>query len=417
MQTTLPQTTFQTRAPRDRRSRRRTVRIVKRGLLIVAVAGLVAVLALALRPKPVPVDFASVELGPLVETVEEDGVTRVKDRYVVSAPLTGNLARIELDPGAVIKQGTALARMVPVTPALLDERTRASAEARLSAASTAARLARAQVTRSEAQREYVKKSAERERALASSGSVARQVLDQLELSERTAVSDLEASKLAVRVADYEAQMARAALGILSGKGKDEQLVIPSPLDGRVLRVLHESEGVVQAGTPLVEVGDPRALEIVVDVLTSDAVKVRSGAEASIVEWGGEPLAARVRHVEPSAFTRLSALGVEEQRINVVLDVVAPRERWTALGDGYRVKAAIVTRHTDRALLIPSSAVFRREAGWAVFREAGGVARLCRVELGLRTARTVEVTSGIDKGDRVVLHPSDRVSDGAKIAAR
>ena len=216
------------------------------------------------------------------------------------------------------------------------------------------------------------------------------------------------------------EMARAALGRLSRHGKadaGDQLLVPSPVAGRVLKVLHKSEGVVQAGTPLIELGDPQALEIVVDVLTSDAVDVRTGAEVEVVEWGGAPLAARVRSVEPSAFTRLSALGVEEQRVNVVIDLVAPRETWSALGDGYRVKAQIVTHRTTASLQVPSSAVFRHDSGWAVFRVTGGRARLTPVELGLRTPLRVEIVQGVNDGERVVLHPSDRVRDGVEVAAR
>jgi HlyD family secretion protein len=216
------------------------------------------------------------------------------------------------------------------------------------------------------------------------------------------------------------QMARAALGRLSkgrGAGREEQMTVPSPISGRVLKVLHKSEGVIAAGTPLVEVGDPGALEIAVDVLTSDAVGIRPAARASIEEWGGPPLSARVRRVEPSAFTRISALGVEEQRVDVVLDLDSPRQAWSALGDGYRVRASIVVRDKASALTVPASAVFRHDSGWAVFRADSGVARLVPVEIGLRTPHRVEITAGLEEGAGVVLHPSDRVKDGVKVARR
>lgn len=404
----------------ERRGRRSLGRWVKRGLLWLVGAVIVGLIAVAMLPKRVPVDVATAETAALRVSVDEDGMTRVKDRYVVSAPLGGSLGRIELDPGDAVKQGDVLCRIVPLAPALLDERTKSSAEARVAAALAAQRQASAHVERAKANQEFVKKNVERQRSLVDKGVTARESIDQAELSERTASADVDSARFGARVADYEVEVARAALGRLSKRGKserEEQFLVASPVAGRVLKVLHKSEGVVQAGTPLMEIGDPAALEIVVDVLTSDAVHVRPGAEARVVEWGGQPLSARVRIVEPSAFTRLSALGVEEQRVNVVLDPSGPAEAWVKLGDGYRVKAEIVTHDVPAALQVPSSAVFRHDSGWAVFRVEGEVARLTKVELGLRTERRVQVDAGLEPGTRVVLHPSDRIRDGVKITAR
>lgn len=400
--------------------RRSLERWIKRAFAILTLVGLAALIVIALLPKPVAVDVAPVAKGPMRVTVDEDGTTRVKDRYVVSAPLSGALQRLELRPGDAVKQGATLARMVPMAPALLDERSRDSAQARVSGALAAQRQARALSDRARAHQEFVKKDVERQRTLFDKGVTTREALDQAELSDRTAAADVDSAKFGMQVADYEVQVARAALGRLSKQAKpggEEQMMVTSPVDGRVLKVLHQSEGAVQAGTPLVEVGDPKALEIVVDVLTSDAVSVRSGSEASVVEWGGAPLQAWVRTVEPSAFTRVSALGVEEQRVNVVLDPSGPDQAWAPLGDGYRVKAQIVTHQKTDALQVPASAVFRHDEGWAVFRALNGVARLAPVELGLRTQRNVEVVSGLAEGDRVVLHPSDRIRDGVKIEIR
>jgi HlyD family secretion protein len=400
--------------------RRSLERWIKRAFGVLVLVGLAALIVVALLPKPVAVDVAPATQGPMRVTVDEDGTTRVKDRYVVSAPLRGSLQRLELRPGDAVKLGGTLARMVPMAPALLDERTRGSAEARVAGALAAQRQARALADRARAHQDFVKKDTERQRTLFDKGVTTREALDQAELSERTASADVDSAKFGTQVADYEVQMARAALGRLSKQAKpggEEQMLVTSPVDGRVLKVLHQSEGAVQAGTPLVEVGDPKALEIVVDVLTSDAVNVRSGAEASIVEWGGAPLQAWVRTVEPSAFTRISALGVEEQRVNVLLDPSGPAAAWAPLGDGYRVKAQIVTNQKSGALQVPSSAVFRHDAGWAVFRAVDAVARLTPVELGLRTQRDVEVVGGLGAGERVVLHPSDRIRDGVKLQIR
>jgi HlyD family secretion protein len=406
-------------ARRPKPRRRSLERFIKRAFLLFLGLGLVGLLVVALLPRPVAVDVARAQLAPMRVTVDEDGATRVKDRYVVSAPLTGSLARIELDPGDTIKQGDVLARLVPVEPALLDDRSRSTAEARVSASLASQRQARALLERAKAHEEFTKKSGERQHALFESGSLTREMLDQAELAERTASTDVESAKFGVQVADYEVKMAQAALGRLK-KGKsdqEDQLLVPSPVGGQVLKVLHKSEGVVQAGTPLVEVGDPKALEIVVDVLTSDAVNVKPGAEASVIEWGGPSLGAHVRTIEPSAFTRLSALGVEEQRVNVVLDLDGKRADWRALGDGYRVKAQIVTHQTKSALQAPSSAVFRHDTGWGVFRVEGDVARLIPVEIGLRTPRSVEISSGVADGERLVLHPSDRIRDGVAVEVR
>lgn len=409
-----------TTKPVPKKARRSLERWIKRAFLVALALGLAALIAVAMLPKPALVDVAVAEKGVLRVTVDEDGMTRVKDRYVVSAPLTGSLGRIEHDPGDSVKQGEILARIVPLAPALLDERTKTSAEARVAATLAAQRQARAHVERATANKEFVAKEIERQRTLADKGVVPRETVDQAELSRRTAAADLDSARFGAKVADYEVEVARAALGRLGKRAKpgaEEQLLVSSPVAGRVLKVLHKNEGVVQAGTPLVEVGDPAALEIVVDVLTSDAVNVRPGSEAALLEWGGAPLSARVRIIEPSAFTRLSALGVEEQRVNVVLDPNGPPEPWLALGDGYRVKAEIVTHHEPDALQVPASAVFRRDSGWAVFRVDGEVARLVTVQIGLRTQRRVEITEGLAPGARVVLHPSDRIHDGVKVKVR
>ena len=406
---------------RESKKRRRNIaRWVKRGVALAMVGTLVVMMVLALMPKPVAVDVAVAETGALSVSVDEDGTTRVKDRYMVSAPLNGSLARLELDPGDTVKQGELVARLVPLAPPLLDERSKKSAEARVAAALAAQRQSTSQVQRAKANQDFVKKDIERQRELADKGIAARESVDRAVLAERTANADFESSKFGAKVADYEVEVARAALGRLGRKvkpGSEEQLLVVSPVAGRVLRVLHKSEGVVQAGTPLVEVGDPAALEIVVDVLTSDAVHVRPGSEARITEWGGSALAASVRIIEPSAFTRLSALGVEEQRVNVVLDPKGPPQAWANLGDGYRVKAEIVTHEKADALQVPASAVFRRDSGWAVFRVDGPLARLVPVQIGLRTQRRVEVTEGLEPGANVVLHPSDRIADGVKVVVR
>jgi len=392
-----------------------------RRFLLLAVGVLVLVgIAVAWIPEPLAVDTATAVRGPLRVTIDEDGQARVKDRYIVSAPLGGSLDRIELDPGDDVRAGQLLARIVPLVPALLDERSRSEAQAHVLAATAAQRQASAQIGRAEASREFAVKEADRQSKLAQAGAISRVEHEQALLAARTSTADLESARFAARVAAHELDMARAALRRLSAskaEGRGEQLEVPSPVNGRVLKVLQESEGVVQAGTPLLEVGDPAALEIVVDVLTVDAVRIAPNARVRIDRWGGPELEGRVRRVEPSAFTRLSSLGVEEQRVNVLIDLVSPGKEWGTLGDGYRVEAHIVVWEGQDVLKIPSSAVFRRGNGWAAYRIEEGTARLSPVEIGERSGRDVEVRKGLSPGAVIVVYPSDQISDGARVRSR
>ena len=395
-------------------------RWIKRSILVILAVGLVATIVYAWLPKPVPVETAVAEKGDLVVTVDEDGRTRVKDRYVISAPLTGNLARIELSPGDAVKQGEILARLVPLTAPLLDARSRKEAEARVRAAEAARRQAKAQIERASAAESYAQKEAKRTRELSGKGVITESELDRANLEERAREAELASAQFGAKVAEHELSMARAALGAFKGPGKaasEDQLVVPSPVRGRVLQVLQKSEGVVQAGAPLLELGDPSALEIAVDVLTSDAVRIPPGAPVEIVRWGGPSLPGHVRLVEPSAFTRVSALGVEEQRVNAVIDLDAPYEKWSQLMDGYRVEARIVVWKGKDVLTAPASALFRRDDGWAVFVVQDGRAVARRVEVGHNSGLSAEIVSGLSPGDRVVVHPSDRVADGVRVEHR
>ncbi len=389
----------------------------KRTIVVAFLLGVVAMIVMASLPKPVPVELAEVQRGALEVTVDEDGRARVKDRYVVSAPLGGTLARIELRAGDSVQQGDVLARLVPLASPLLDDRSRSTAEARVSASGAARKQAKAQIDRAKAALAFAKSEVDRLKGLADRGSIARQALERALLEKRTREAELTSSRFGARIAAYEQQMASAALGHLKGKGKkQDQLVVPSPVTGRVLRVMQRSEGAVQAGTPLLELGDPKALELVVDVLTSDAVNIGPGAKVHVERWGGERLEGMVRLVEPSAFTRLSSLGVEEQRVNAIIDLRTPYEKWSELGDGYRVEARIIVWQADQVLKVPSSAVFRQDDGWAVFVDQEGLASLKKEEIGRRSGLEVQIISGLEPGDRVVTHPSDRVTDGVKIVS-
>ncbi len=389
-------------------------------MAVAAALGLGALLFLVFRTAPVRIESAAIARGRLLVTIDEEGETRVRDRFVVAAPIAGRVSRLTVEPGDAVRQGDVVARMHPLP---LDPRTQAEAQARLEAAQAAVREADARVAQARAAREQAVRSASRARQLGRSGTIGQEERELVELNETARTQELEAAEFAARAAAFNLEAAGAALmapgaeggaalAVACDSGEPDCLELRAPVDGRVLRVPEESERVVVAGTPLLELGDPEAIEIVVDVLSTDAVQVRAGAAMLIEDWGGaEPLRARVRRVEPSGFTKLSALGVEEQRVNVVGDFDGDRG---GLGDAYRVEARIVVAEVAEALLVPSSALFRRQDAWHVFTVIGGRAALRAVEIGRVNAEQAEVRAGLAVGDVVVLHPSDQVTDGARV---
>ena len=373
-----------------------------------------------LRPAPVAVELAEVTRGPLVVTVDEEGETRVRDRFVVVAPTAGRVLRITLDPGDVVKERDVVAILRP-TP--LDRRARAGAEARVEAAQANQSAADAAVARAQAALSQAMRQARRMEQLHAKGTVADEQLERARLEVATGTQELAGARHAANAAAHELEAARSVLmaaeagdapgvirdGRCSGEGCIE---VRAPVAGRVLRVPEESERIVQAGEPLVEIGDPGALEIVVDVLSADAVRIRPEARMLLDRWGGgTPLEARVRRVEPSGFTKISTLGVEEQRVNVIGDLAAPPE---GLGDGFRVEARIVVWEGADVLRVPPSALFRHGDGFAVFVVVDGVARLRDVKVGERGGDGAEILSGLEPGEQVILHPSDRVADGVRV---
>lgn len=392
---------------------------IRRGLIAVAVLAVVGLIVVAWIPNPVEVEVATVARGPLVVTVNEDGRTRVKDRYLVSAPITGNLARLDLEAGDTIEEGQILARLVPLPPPLLDSRTRAEAKARVDSAFAARRQAQAAVNRARFQRDFAKQESERALAVVKQGGLARSDADRAVSTYHGSEEDLRSAEFGGRVADHQLTLAQTALMQLTGKAEEgEQLDIISPVAGQILKVFQESEGVAPGGTAIVEVGDPAALEVVVDVLSQDATRIPAGAKTTIERWGGKnSLLGHVRVVEPSAFTKLSALGVEEQRVNVIIDMDDDRELWSNLGDGYRVEARISVWEGEDVLKVPASAVFRSDEAWAAFVVEEGTAVVRTVELGETNGLETEVLSGLEEGDAVIAYPSDSVRDGVSVKAR
>jgi len=406
-------------ARRARARSRAITRALRRGLLGLLVLAAAVGSVVALRPRPVPLDVGRAARGALAVTIEESGMTRVKDRYVVSAPVAGSISRLRLDPGDVVREGDALAEIAPALSPLLDERTRAEAEARLGAATSSLGQAQAQAARAAAAKELAERELARVKKLADAGSLPSQALEQAEFEVRMRAEELSSAIFAGKVATEEVRIARVALGKDGGRSpRSGHVDVLAPVSGRVLRVHQKSAGVVATGAPIVEVGDPSALEVIVDLLTTDAVQVRPGTPVVLQGWGGAaPLAGRVRLIEPSGFTRPSALGVEEQRVNIVIALTDPPEQWAALGDGYRVEARLVLWQSNDVLKVPLGSVFRHGDGWAVFRVEDDTAHLTTVSVGHRSETEVEILSGVAPGAAVAVHPGDRVKDGVRVEIR
>lgn len=377
----------------------------KRGTVVGGFLAVVGLVALALRPTPVTVETARATRAPLRETVDEEGWTRVRDRFVVTAPVAGRVGRLGLREGDTVHAGEQVARLYP---APLDPRARDEARARVAQADDAARAAQASSAEAEAALGQARRASARVRDLAGRALATPEERERAELDLIARTREAESADFRAQAATHDAEVARAAL-----RG-DPAHVVPlrSPITGLVLRVPEPSERVVAAGAPIMELGDAARLEVVADLLSADAVRVQPGASVLIEGWGGDStLAGRVRTVEPSGFTKVSALGVEEQRVNVVADLDgAPR----ALGDRYRVDVRIVIWESAQALQVPAGAVFRSGSGWAVFMVTEGRAQRHDVTLGHRTPFAVEITRGLQAGDVVICSPSDRVADGVRV---
>jgi HlyD family secretion protein len=382
-------------------------------------AAILAAVATGLRPKPITVETALVGRGPLVVTVFEEGKTRIRHRYVISPPVAGFLNRVELRAGAPIKAGeTVLATMKAESSGFLDPRTRAEAEARAKAAETTRMQRQAELDRANASLELAKKEFVRADALRKTGAIATREWDSAENRVQVLTRELRAAEFALRVADFEVAQAHAALLEASEPTAEqsEPLKIISPVDGYVLNVYEDSARVVTPTTAIMEVGDPRDLEAEIELLSSDAVGVAPGADVSIEQWGGEaPLRGRVNVVEPGGFTKISALGVEEQRVKVRVDFLDPMPPGKELGDRYRVEARIVTWRGDDVVQVPTGALFRRGNDWMAFVVENRRAALRKVEITHNNGIAAEVRSGLSQGDTVIIHPPDAVKDGATVA--
>ncbi len=399
------------------------MKIIRRLLLILLGIGVAFAIWYAMQPQPARVDVATVTRGELKVTVDEDGKTRIKERYVVSAPLAGRLLRIDMNAGDEVKASDSrIATIEPSDPQLLNPRELAGAEAREKAAEAALKRADPAVESARAELNFAETDLARKRDLLKTSAVSQSIFQDADRRYRTASESFRSATFAADIARFELEQARAALmpsrQEVDGDLADWKFKIDAPISGRVLRVFQESSAVVAPGTPLLEVGDPTDLELEIDVLSSDAVKIVPGQNVSIEHWGGEqPLHGLVRVVEPSAFTKISALGVEEQRVNVIIDIVDPVESRPTLGDGFRVEVRIVVWNGSDVLQVPASALFREGDDWLVFALRDGVAAKQVLQLGHRNTLFAEVVEGLSEGDTVIVHPSDAIADGAEVVPR
>ncbi|MDO8331404.1 MAG: HlyD family efflux transporter periplasmic adaptor subunit [Fluviicoccus sp.] len=377
---------------------------------------LTALLVWGLMPSPLRVETAKVAVEPLQVTLEEEGRARVRDRFVLSAPISGYLRRVTAKVGDTVQSGQTLAQLEPLRAEALDDRRRAEAQARVEAAGAGLSAAAESVSAARTDATLAKTELERLQKLLPTQAVTEQQLAAARAASQRSEATLRSARFGEDVARHDLQAARTALRFAGDDGVSRQgvLALKSPASGALLRLLRDSEGVIMAGAPVLEVGDPAALEVVVDVLSSDAVQLQPGMAATLERWGGEPLAATVRRIEPVGFTRVSALGVDEQRVTVVLDIASPPEQWRRLGDGYRLEARFLLWQGENILQAPTAALFRQGEGWAVFTLKDGRAKMTPVTVGHRNGLQAEILTGLKAGDTVIVQPDGRISDGIRV---
>ena len=401
------------------------MKFIRRLLMVLLGLAVLGGIVYAFLPQPVPVDVAAISRDLLRVTVNEDGKTRIRERYVVSTPLAGQLRRIELDPGDEVVEGeTALATIFPDAPQLLDPRERAEAAARVSAAEASVNRAQTNIESAKVAEEIAESQHERIRRLQERNSASEQQFEDAMLSMRARQEEHRAAQFSLQIAQFELAQAQAALQRFEPNSDEApdgdrwQFEIRSPISGRVLRVVQESAAVLPAGAQLLELGDPSNLELEVDVLSTDAVKIEPGDKIVLEHWGGdEPLTGIVRLIEPAAFTKISALGVEEQRVFVIGDLTVSDAQRARLGDAFRFEARIVVWEEEDVLQCPTAALFRQEDQWAVFVLHEDHAVLRTVTIGQRNADAAQVLDGLNEGERVIVYPSDRVKNDVAVEVR
>ncbi|QDT11762.1 efflux RND transporter periplasmic adaptor subunit [Planctomycetes bacterium K23_9] len=398
-------------------------RIGRKLFWILIASGMVALVAYGLIPQPIEVDTVQPTTGSLAITIDDDGETRIRERYILSAPVTGKMLRVELDAGDLVVAGeTKIAKIQPSDPSLLDARSRAEAQARVRVAIAAHDQATTAVARAKEALELAEKDFERAKKLRKNNAIAQADYDAADNRMRLAIADIRSAESAQRVAQYEIDQAEATVKYMKASydpDDDHFFNIVSPITGKVLEIFREDSGVIASGTSVASIGDPSDLEIVIDVLSSDAVKVRLGNPVRIQHWGGEkPLDAVVRLVEPSAFLKVSALGVEEKRVNVIADFTDPFQDRETLGDGFRIEAKIVVDDTPAdSMNVPAGVLFRQGKAWKAYRVINGTAEPVTVEVGKSNGISTEILSGVQPSDQLILHPTESIESGVKVIAQ
>lgn len=390
--------------------------------------GLIAVLLLvalvyAFKPQAVIVDLQTIQPGPLTISIREEGKTQVHDIYTLSAPVTGRLKRVDAHVGdAVVMSETIVAQIEPLDPNFLDPRSEAQAKADIQAAESAKQLAEAEVSQAQAELDFAFNELSRMRELSINDTVSARELEMADKTYKTKRAALATAQAALQMRNFEAERANAAmLSPTTTQGMHgfcECLDISAPIDGNILKILQKSEGVVNLGTPILEIGNTDKLEVIIELLSADAVQVKPGQLVLIDNWGGkQQLTAQVSRVEPIGFTKVSALGIEEQRVNVIADFLSPPEQWRRLGHGYQVEVAIIIEDLRDVLTVPIGALFRVGQEWAVYQVIDGVAELQVVELGLRNSLSAQILAGLSAQDTLIVNPSNQVSQGVRVVSR
>jgi HlyD family secretion protein len=394
---------------------------LKQHPVIAIIAVLIAGLLLwGFWPQPVLVETVAVTRAPMNVTIEEEGRTRVIDRYIISAPVDGVACRVKLDVGDSVEQGQVLLGITPLESQVLDPRSRAQAKSQVAAAEAALSAAKEQARAASAAAKLAQTELKRLRSLVEKDVISRESFDRAVTEAQTTSAAKRSADFNVEVAQYELEAAQTVLDYTVGSAGEpaERVPVKSPISGKILKLVRECEGPVRTGEALLEVGDPSALEVEVDVLSADAVKITPGMRVLFDRWGGDqPLQGVVRNIEPVGFTKFSALGVEEQRVLVISDFTSPSEQWQRLGDGYRVEASFILWQQDDVLQIPASSLFRYQDGWAVFAVEGKRASQRVVKVGQRNGLIAQILQGVDVGEQVINHPSDDVEDGVRIVSR
>ena len=380
---------------------------------------LAALIGWGLWPKPVIVETGVVARGPLTVRVSEEGKTRIRNRYVVAAPVAGNMRRVLLKPGDPVEAGvTVITTIEPVAAPLLDPRARTQAEAVVAMHEASRQRAAESLQAARAALKLAESDRDRMRSVTRDGTLSDSDRDRMEAEASIKAAEVRAMEFSLQVIDYELAQARAVLERPAEGGSGNLIEVKSPVGGRVLKVMQESETVAAPGMAILEIGDPTDLEIEAEILSRDAVAIRPGDSVEIEQWGGEQaLKARVRRVEPAAFTKISALGVEEQRVIVLCDLLDPPEAARALGDRFRVEVRVAVWHADDVLTTPAGALFREGNTWKTFIYQNGRARLAAIEAGRSDGRLTQALTGLKEGDKVLLHPPDAVTDGTRVVTR